>query len=84
MDNNGMIDGSMAILAIPHFLFIFHISLGMYLKRDRLIRKQIEINRNSANWVPLPEEQLKKIESKAHEQLSLNKIVSREMDYSKI
>lgn len=54
MDNNGMIDGSMAILAIPHFLFIFHISLGMYLKRDRLIRKQIEINRNSANWVPLP------------------------------
>lgn len=49
-----MIDGSKAILAISHFLFIFHISLPMYLKRDRLIHKQIELNRNSANWVPLP------------------------------
>jgi hypothetical protein len=56
----------------------------MYLKRDRLIRKQLTINRNSPNWVSLPEEQLKKLEARAHEQLSLHKIVSREMDYSKI
>lgn len=49
-----MNNGAMAIPAISHILFIFHISLPMYLKRDRLIRKQIELNRNSTNWVPLP------------------------------
>jgi len=49
----------------------------MYLKRDRIIRKQIEINIQSPNWKPLPEYQLKKLEAKAHEQLSLNKITNR-------
>jgi hypothetical protein len=56
----------------------------MYLKRDRLIRKQIAVNRTSPNWKPLPEPALKKLESAAHEQLSLGKIISREMDYSRI
>lgn len=56
----------------------------MYLKRDRLIRNQLELNRNSKTWTPLPEEMIRRLESKAHEQLSLSKIVNREMDYSKI
>jgi hypothetical protein len=56
----------------------------MHFKRDRIIRKQIAINISSENCQPLPEERIRVLEAKAHEQLSLAKIVNREMDYSKI
>ena len=56
----------------------------MHFKRDRAIRQQIAINLGSEQYRPLPEEKVRDLEAQAHEQLSLSKIVSREMDYSHI
>jgi hypothetical protein len=49
----------------------------MFLKRIRLISKQIEINKKSDHYSQVAEESLKVLEAKAHDQLSLSKIVNR-------
>lgn len=38
----------------------------MYLKRDRLVLKQIAINRKHENWAPLSPKQLTLLSNKAH------------------
>ena len=56
----------------------------MHFKRERTIRKQISNNLLSSVYSPLPERRIRALEAAAHQQLSLGKIVSREMDYSHI
>jgi hypothetical protein len=50
----------------------------MYLRRDYLIKKQLAKNKRIKS-VPLSHDTLKRLEAKAHDQLNMNKIKSREM-----
>ena len=56
----------------------------MYLRRDRIVLKQLNANRLHENWRPLESDKVKELSVRAHEQLSLSKVVNREVDYSHI
>lgn len=56
----------------------------MHLKRDRIIRNQILLNVKRHPAPNLLTPTLNRLQQQAHQQFSLAKITSREMDYSKI
>lgn len=56
----------------------------MHLKRDRIIHQQIANNLKSPYYIPPNQTVIQLLESRAHQQLTLPKITSREIDYSHI
>ena len=59
-----------------HQIWIFKFIIFMYLRRDHLIKKQLKINKSSDSH-RVEKETLRKIEGRALEQLTMNRIKSR-------